>query len=182
MTGRLWWVDVKTTGLDPRRDQILEVALSSSPLNDPFNVTEEYHAVCRLVRAAGRYWSSHGTTIIVDPFVEMMHTKSGLWEECDRSDVLAYSAVNEVVARVQGDPAILAGSSVHFDRGFLESVGGNQIRTVFSHRHYDVSAIKLFCESLGMPKIPKGEAHRAQADVLESVAHAKLCAEWLGKR
>ncbi len=181
MTGRLWWLDIETSGLDARRDQILEIALSSSPLNDPFNVTAEYHAVCRLVRAAGRYWAPHGP-ITVDPFVEMMHTKNGLWEECDKSDVSASSTVNEVLARVQGDPAILAGSAVHFDRSFLEAVGGNQVRTVFSHRHYDVSAIKLFCESLGMPRIPKGEAHRAQADVLESVAHAKMCAEWLGKR
>ena len=49
----------------------------------------------------------------------------------------------------------------------------------FSHRHYDVSAVKLFCRSLGMPKPPKAEAHRATADVLESIAHARLCAEWL---
>ena len=48
-----------------------------------------------------------------------------------------------------------------------------------SYRHYDVSAVKLFCQSLGMPKLPKAEAHRAKDDILESIAHAKKCADWL---
>jgi len=41
--------------------------------------------------------------------------------------------------------------------------------------------IRLFCESLGMPEIPKCEAHRAPADVLEAIDHGRQCAEWLAK-
>ena len=39
--------------------------------------------------------------------------------------------------------------------------------------------MKLFCQSLGMPKIPKAEAHRAMADVEESARHGSLCLDWL---
>lgn len=46
---------------------------------------------------------------------------------------------------------------------------------------HDVSAVKLFCRSLGMPKLPKAEAHRAMADVEESVRHAEACALFCGK-
>jgi len=67
---------------------------------------------------------------------------------------------------------------VHFDHGFLR-VHMPKLAARFSHRHYDVSAVKLFCQSLGMPKPPKAEAHRAAADVRESIEHAKACADWL---
>jgi oligoribonuclease (3'-5' exoribonuclease) len=72
----------------------------------------------------------------------------------------------------------LAGSSVHFDHGFIKH-WWPQLASRFSHRHYDVSAVKLFCESLGMPRLPKAEAHRAREDILESIAHARECVRWL---
>ena len=72
----------------------------------------------------------------------------------------------------------LAGRTVHFDLGFIRH-HMPRLAARLSHRVYDVSAICLFCESLGMPRLKKGEAHRASEDVLESVEHARRCAEWL---
>jgi len=72
----------------------------------------------------------------------------------------------------------LAGSSVHFDRTFLARFTPTLARNL-SHRCYDVSAVKLFCRSLGMPKLPPEEAHRAMPDILESMGHAALCRDWL---
>lgn len=71
----------------------------------------------------------------------------------------------------------LAGSSVHFDLGFLRTYMPRLSRQL-SHRCYDVSAVKLFCRSLGMPKLPPEEAHRALPDIRESMRHAQLCASW----
>ncbi len=76
---------------------------------------------------------------------------------------------------------MLAGSSIHFDHAFL-AVHMPRFAARLSHRHYDVSAIKLFCQSLGADKFPKAEAHRAKDDIAESIAHAKACAEWLYDR
>jgi hypothetical protein len=32
---------------------------------------------------------------------------------------------------------------------------------------------------MGMPELPRAEAHRAAADIDESIAHAKACRDWL---
>ena len=76
--------------------------------------------------------------------------------------------------------ATFAGSSVHFDLGFIR-VHMPRLAKRLSHRVYCVSAVQLFCRSLGMAKPPKGpEPHRAAADVLASIERAKLCSDWLG--
>lgn len=168
----LWWIDIETTGLNERVDQILEIALSSAAFDEPFNATERYHAIVRYREPVQSK---------VDQYVRDMHTKNGLWSACASSELSVPRAISEIIEIVQSTSStdnILAGSSVHFDRRFLENAS-TRFAPLFSHQHYDVSAIKLFCESLGMPKIPKGEAHRAKADVLESIAHATQCAWWL---
>jgi hypothetical protein len=77
---------------------------------------------------------------------------------------------------------VLAGDSVHFDLGFVRYHMPTLAKRL-SHRVYDVSAIKLFCRSLGMPKIERKEdpVHRAAGDVLRSIEHAKYCADWLAR-
>ncbi len=165
----LVWVDIETTGLNLQRDLILEVAASVAKLSDPFNATPIYHAV-----SAYRLNDPYGR---INPKVIEMHSKNGLWDECKASETSIYDTVYGL-RRALPATCILAGSSVHFDRDFLVTADPT-LRECFSHRLYDVSAIKLFCRSLGMPPIAKGEAHRARADVLESIAHAQQCAEWI---
>ena len=75
----------------------------------------------------------------------------------------------------------LAGSTVHFDLGFFRVHMPRLAASVYS-RTYDVSAVKLFCRSMGMGRLVPGEAHRATEDLLESVAHVLECVKWLGQR
>lgn len=176
MSGPLFWLDVETTDLDPRHGSILEIAVSRADFDRPFQAVEIYHAVLRYSREA-RVW--------LEPFIINMHTKNGLLDECEQSVVSLDSAEQDLLKIVpevadKEDRPILAGSTIHFDKSFLE-VHMPLLAKRFSHRLYDASAIKLFCQSLGMPKPPKAEAHRARDDVRESIAHAKACAEWLGR-
>jgi oligoribonuclease (3'-5' exoribonuclease) len=174
---RLYWLDLETEGLEPSDCAILEVAVSVADLAAPFDAVAAYHTVLQMTPEAVE------ALRVANPHVHAMHTKNGLLAECAASR-LSFLAVErallEVVPEVadREDRPTLAGSSVHFDHGFLR-YWMPALAARFSHRHYDVSAVKLFCQSLGMPKLPRAEAHRAKDDVLESVAHARLCAGWL---
>jgi oligoribonuclease len=173
MTEILVWADLETTGLDPNHHDILEIAVATAPLTDPFKLTHVFHAVLPCFSRKA-----------LSPFILDMHTKNGLLAECAESreneDSVEMALLKEL-DKFKGETLVLAGSSVHFDAGFLKGhmpiVGAR-----FSHRYYDVSAVKLFCRSLGMIAIPKAEAHRAKEDIEESAAHAKLCADWLLKQ
>ena len=185
---KLLWFDLESTGLDPRRDDMLEVAWAVADLDNPF----ELHAHCaphgglrsRLIafRWAPACWPEK---------VREMHTKSGLLAELmdagdDSHAELSYlhEVEQEILAVVPEEAeyeerTIIAGASVGpFDLQFLRNVMPT-LAGRLGHRAYDVSAIKLFCRSLGMPKLPRADAHRAAADVLESIEHARLCVEWL---
>ncbi len=173
----LLWIDYETTGLHApggcSGDDVLEIAAYVSKLNDPFRV----RAVVNMVfKFSIREFQENNHEI--DPFVVDMHTKNGLWTACANSTKTHDDARALLLPHVpeleHSDRTILAGSCPGFDRKFLPA----EIERNLSHRVYDVSAIKLFCLSLGMPKIPRADAHRAQADILESITHAHKCVKW----
>lgn len=205
---RLIWLDCETSGLDPSKHAILELAVGFASLSDPFRLktmdrfvlrfddAHTYGAQCaqrdRPTDAAVRQWAigslSDGPCPACDfaPEARAMHAKSGLLAECGRAMTTMGEVEDYLLTLVHGEPErgddkpTLAGSTVHFDLGFLRA-HAPRFAARLSHRCYDVSAVKLFCESLGMPRIPKAQAHRATADILESAQHAERCVEWLSK-
>lgn len=172
---KLYWLDIETTGLDPMRHRILEVAVAEADLARPFDIQHRFHAVLGIGEIElGR----------LDKFIVDMHTHNGLLHEC----LVAPRTIGDIeddlidllpdVVNDKDERPTLAGSSIHFDLAFLR-VHAPRFAARLSHRLYDVSSVKLFCQSLGMPKFPKAEAHRAIDDINESVAHALDCARWL---
>lgn len=168
----LLWLDLETTGLSARGCNVLEIYIAKATLENPFEAKEVYHRV--LWFHLNRYHREG----LIDPFVIEMHTKNGLWAECDSEDNPLGDEVDEELCRMfpdilpVSDRPVLAGNSIHFDHAFIAE-HFPQFNKRLSHRHYDVSSVGLYARSLGMGKLPKAEAHRAKDDVLESIASAK---------
>lgn len=196
---RLLWLDTETTGLDPLKNQILELSVGVADLSTPFEVESMARFVLRFVdshthgmgcREPGGVLTSLFTNDGPCPSCEFapqaraMHAETGLTVACASSTVTMWEVEDHLLTLVHGQPdrgddkPTLAGSTVHFDLGFLRAHAPRFAARV-SHRCYDVSAVKLFCESLGMPRIPKANAHCATNDVLESIEHARRCVDWL---
>jgi oligoribonuclease len=173
---KLLWLDFETNGLDPYKHSVLELAAGIADLHDPFNVT-------KLVDAA--MWVHPEVVPTFDKFIIDMHTKNNLLKACtdeatakDLSELEDELLKHVLEVQDKDEKTVLAGSTVHFDLGFVR-VHMPRLARRLSHRCYDVSALKLVCQSLGMPKFAKAEAHRAWEDVLESVRHGEECITWL---
>lgn len=192
------WTDLETTGLSNTADSILEIFTISAAFTSPFQTPENASTSFEKIFSF-RSWNE------VEENVIKMHYNNGLLAKCvlteptraddpmedyrlvDRELVHLYMPGSQSWAEEnclipvvkEEDKLVLAGSSVHFDLSFIRSHFPG-FAACLSHKVYDVSAIKLFCYSLGMPEIPKGEEkHRARADVMHSIATARKCIEWL---
>jgi oligoribonuclease (3'-5' exoribonuclease) len=179
-------LDLETGGLNEQGDQVLEVAarFGRITLDGWKDSGLAFQRVLPLI-ADVRAWH---------PAALEMHAKNGLLIEamaarkganqaddcsssfagCDRDLVNLATTFGQTLGTAESRAAFpkaritLLGNSVHFDLRFVRRVFPDFAR-LLSHRVIDVSAIRLFCQSLGMPK-PKGEpAHRAMADVDESL-------------
>ncbi|MFI5916153.1 oligoribonuclease [Dactylosporangium sp. NPDC051541] len=163
----LVWIDCEMTGLDLGKDALIEVA---ALVTDPdLNVLGEGVDVV-----------IHADDAALDGMLEVvrdMHGKSGLTEAVRASAVTVAEAEDLIMSYITEhvrDPrtAPLCGNSIATDRGFL----ARDMPRLDHHLHYrmiDVSSIKELCRRwyprvyFGQP--PKGLAHRALADIRESI-------------
>ena len=167
----LVWVDCEMTGLDLRSDALIEVA---ALVTDPdLNVLGE--GVDVVIHAGDAQLDG-----MLD-VVREMHEKSGLTDEVRRSAVTVAEAQDLVMAYIKQyvpEPrtAPLCGNSIATDRGFL----ARDMPLLDNHLHYrmiDVSSVKELCRRwyprvyFGQPA--KGLAHRALADIKESIRELK---------
>ena len=163
----LVWIDCEMTGLDITRDKLIEVAVvvTDSQLNvlDP-GLDVIIHAEDEDLAAMG-------------DVVTTMHANSGLTEAVRASTISLAEAEQLVLAYVQRfvperRTAPLCGNSIGTDRGFL----ARDMPELDDHLHYrmvDVSSVKELARRW-FPRVyfaqpPTGLAHRALADILESI-------------
>jgi oligoribonuclease len=168
----LVWIDCEMTGLDLGKDRLIEIAalVTDGDLN---------------VLGDGVDVVIHVNDISISGMIEVvtqMHTRSGLIEEVRASTVDVARAEAMVLDYVrahvsQAKTAPLAGNSIATDRGFI----ARDMPALDDYLHYrmvDVSSIKELCRRwypriyYGQPE--KGLAHRALADIHESIRELKF--------
>jgi oligoribonuclease len=164
---RLVWIDCEMTGLDLGRDALIEIAALVT--DGDLRVLGD--GVDLVIHADESQLAG------MPDVVREMHARSGLTEEVRRSTVTLREAEERVLAYVREhvrDPrtAPLAGNSIATDRGFL----ARDMPELDAHLHYrmvDVSSIKELCRRwfprVFYAKPEKGLAHRALADIRESI-------------
>jgi oligoribonuclease len=163
----LVWIDCEMTGLDLRRDALIEVA---ALVTDPdLNVLGE--GVDVVIKADNE---------LLDDMVDVvreMHEKSGLTEQVRAATIGVDEAEDRIMSYItthvpEPRSAPLCGNSIATDRGFL----ARDMQELDDHLHYrmvDVSSLKELARRW-FPRVyfaqpPKGLAHRALADIIESV-------------
>jgi oligoribonuclease len=165
--GRLVWIDCEMTGLDLRRDALIEVAAivtdaELKPLDDGVAVIIHAH---------------DDVLDTMVPIVHEMHAASGLTDAVRASTVTLGDAEKLVLEYVKShiaDPKTspLCGNSIATDRAFL----ARDMPSLDEHLHYrmiDVSSIKELAKRW-YPRVyqsqpEKGLAHRALDDIRESI-------------
>jgi oligoribonuclease len=165
--GHLVWIDCEMTGLDLSHDKLIEVAVlvTDSDLNalDP--------GLDLIISA------DDADLDAMNEVVAEMHAKSGLTDQVRAATLTLPEAEQQVLAYVkqfvpERRTAPLCGNSIGTDRGFL----ARDMPELDDHLHYrmiDVSSVKELARRW-FPRVyfaqpAKGLAHRALADIIESV-------------
>ncbi len=165
--GHLVWIDCEMTGLDLVNDKLIEVAVlvTDSELNvlDP--------GLDLIISADDADLDG------MNEVVSEMHAKSGLTDAVRASTLTLAEAEQQLLAYIKRfvpdrRTAPLCGNSIGTDRGFL----ARDMPELDDHLHYrmvDVSSVKELARRW-FPRVyfaqpPKGLAHRALADIIESV-------------
>jgi oligoribonuclease len=162
---RLVWLDMEMTGLDPTKDTVVEIAAVITEVGD-LKELDHYHAVVH---------QPDSVIAASDPFVQQMHTRSGLWDRMRASTIslgAAEQGALDLVSRWCGPrQGMLAGNSIWQDRRFLIAYMP-KLESYLHYRQVDVSTLKILAGAwFGPNAIPKkSEKHTALEDIHESIA------------
>ena len=164
---RLVWIDLEMTGLDIHRHTIVEIAALVTDAD--LNIVGE--GVDLVVHATDEELAQ------MDDFVTNMHTSSGLIDEIKASTISLKEAEDQILALIAEHcdpehPAPLAGNSIATDRSFIREQMP-RLDAALHYRMVDVSSLKELARRW-QPRVyfnqpDKGMAHRALADIVESI-------------
>lgn len=182
MNDSLVWIDLETTGLEPDRGRILEIAMIiTTPDLVPLAAKEALIGPPLLDEEIGE----------LEPVVYKMHRDSGLIVDhsharrrgllgVDEADVQFAGFLDEQLA-TPAAPAtnlILAGSTVRFDRAWVDRYLP-RLAAKLHYRMADVSAMREFMRhwlpdyEAEIADVPQKRLHRAYGDLQDSIALAE---------
>jgi oligoribonuclease len=164
---RLVWADCEMTGLDLRRDALIEIAVLVT--DSELRVLDE--GVDIVMTAPDELLDA------MQPVVREMHANSGLTEAVRASTTTVAEAEQQVLDYLrkhvpEARTVPLCGNSIATDRAFLAR-DMPELDAFLHYRMVDVSSIKELCRRW-YPRVyfsqpQKGLAHRALADIRESI-------------
>lgn len=181
MTAAPNWVvvDVETSGLDPHRDALLEIAGAVVEPTPELRVIPEsrFHFTMQYTPHMLQKFMANST-----PYVQEMHARTGLWnrimngyQTTPRNDIDFMLARHLGQFGAAGTMPVM-GNSVRLDMNFMDVY----LPTVAKYLDYhmrDVSSLAGFAhDAFGLPWFDKSEftaIHTAQSDVEACIAEAR---------
>ncbi|EPQ61613.1 Bgt-933 [Blumeria graminis f. sp. tritici] len=173
-TSPLVWIDCEMTGLDAKRDVILEIFCIIT--NGQLEVLDEegWGAVIQQPKK---------TLDNMGEWCTRVHGLSGLTAAVLSSITSPEEAAHELLSYVKQyvpEPriALLAGNSVHADKLFLQEEPYREFHDYLHYRIFDVSTIKeaanRWSPKMILESLPrKTLCHKARNDILESIEEAR---------
>lgn len=186
------WLDLETTGLDPSKDTVLEVAaalVEDGPGGD-YDFVDVFEAVAHGdVDGGNRRFrpalsgDTEDNWINVHAGVWQMHSVNGLWAECSKGGhalpVLDQMLADWLAERGATKNVMLAGFGPHFDLGFIR-VHMPRVAKMLHYQLFDVRTLTQATSIWARPIERSHPAvHRALPDVVASVEAAKACRDLL---
>ncbi|KAF4777939.1 exonuclease [Colletotrichum scovillei] len=176
--GPLVWVDCEMTGLDPDKEEIIEIFCIITTGN--LQVIDPEGWGCVVHQTEQRMAQ-------MDDWCTKTHGDSGLTAAVMKSTTTPEQAADDLLAYIkkhipQKKTALLAGNSVHADRSFLNKPPYRKVVDHLHHRILDVSSLKEAARRWCPPQVVDGAPakqglHQAKEDILESIAEAKYYRE-----
>lgn len=165
---KLIWIDTETTGLEPEKGaKLLEVAclatdVDLNPLDDGISVV--IHQSFDEIENADFHRRGDLLGAVEDSILTV---------EDAEALILGY-----VIKHVPEKTAPMCGNTIGFDRKFLAAYMP-ELHAWFHYRNIDVSTVKELSKrwNPGIPEPEKKLAHRALADIYESIAELKYYRE-----
>lgn len=163
---KLLWIDLEMTGLDPKKDKILEVAAIATDMK--LNEIARFEAVVKVSdrmmkkRMVGPFWQKNSESRAA----LIAQNKTGQPVKIVERELISF------IDQYFGPEIYLAGNSIHQDRKFIE----NEMPILNQKLHYrmlDVSAWKIYFENALNKKFVKSENHRALDDINGSIEELK---------
>lgn len=159
------WVDLEMTGLDPAKDRIVEVAAIMTHWD--FTELGRYESgVAQNEQELRALFEANAWAMArpenTNELIELSLASPS--EQEVQAQLLAF--INQHVPA--GEVALLAGNSIHCDRGFIKQ-WWPQLDQRLHYRMLDVSAWKVVMQAKFGMEFTKKETHRALDDIKESI-------------
>lgn len=166
---QLIWVDLEMTGLDPKRDVVIEIA--SIVTDSELNTLAEGPVIA--------IHQSEEVLAAMDEWNTTHHTRSGLVDRVRASNIDETAAEDQTLAFLQqwvtSGSSPMCGNSICQDRRFMAR-HMPRLERYFHYRNLDVSTLKILMQ-MWRPELEQGVvkagSHQALDDIRESVA--ELC-------
>ena len=173
---RLIWIDLEMTGLDVRRDKIIEIAT----IVTDSELVEIATGPNIAVRATDDELAN------MDEWNTRTHTASGLIQRCLQSHTDTRSAERQTLEflanLVPAGASPMCGNSICQDRRFMARLMP-ELEAWFHYRNLDVSTLKELARRWA-PEIAEGlekdSGHEALADIRDSIVELKYYRQFMG--